>query len=367
MSDDSDNDSGILKYAPDWLSRFGVTSWLVVGVLVVAGAALSAVGTLGSLLTPLVAALILAVLFQPVVTVLANRGVPRTLAALAAMLLVLVMLVGLLWVVIGGFVQWVPEIGDQLSAGWHAIRDWLVSLELETEWIDSLRTKVQQALPSLGLGLAGWLGSTVTSIVGLFIGLYFGVYVLFYLLRDSAVFISWATRNSQIRPDLVGDVFSDAARSIRGYFRGTALTAAITAAIVAIPLIVLDVPLVIPILVLYFFTSFIPYLGAFVAGAFAVIIALGSGGAETAFIVLIAVIISNGGIQTAINNWALGTSLNLHPLAVLLATTVGGAVAGVAGMILGAPALALAVQVTTRLREYHAEISDESPDTQPTT
>jgi predicted PurR-regulated permease PerM len=118
---------------------------------------------------------------------------------------------------------------------------------------------------------------------------------------------------------------------------------------------------------LYFFTSFIPYLGAFVAGAFAVIIALGSGGAETALIVLIAVIISNGGIQTAINNWALGTSLNLHPLAVLLATTVGGAVAGVIGMILAAPALALAVQVTKRLREYRPALADESPNTSDTT
>jgi predicted PurR-regulated permease PerM len=355
------DDTDWTRYAPVWLRRVGVTSWLILGAVILAATLMAAYGTLGGTLVPMVAALVFAVLFLPVVNILTGWKIPRTAAALIAMLLILCTVALLGVIVVGGFVQRVPEIADQLAAGWAGIRDWLISQELDPEWIDWARSRFSEALPSLGMGLAGWLGTTITSIVGLVVGLYFAIYVLFFLLRDSAVFVAWATRNSQIQPELAGEIVSDAAHSIRGYFRGTAISAALTAIIVAIPLVILDVPVVVPILVLYFFTSFIPYLGAFIGGAFAVIIAFGSGGADTALIVLIAVIISNGGIQTALNSWALGTSLRLHPLAVLLATTVGGAIAGVMGMILGAPILALAVHTTQRIREHREDAESTRP------
>ncbi|MDN6795569.1 MAG: hypothetical protein L0L69_11055, partial [Propionibacterium sp.] len=50
--------------------------------------------------------------------------------------------------------------------------------------------------------------------------------------------------------------------------------------------------------------------------------------------------VSNGTIQSAVSSWALGSSLRLHPVLVLLATLVGGAWAGILGMVLGAPLLA---------------------------
>ena len=80
------------------------------------------------------------------------------------------------------------------------------------------------------------------------------------------------------------------------------------------------------------------------------IIAFGSGGAETALIVLIAVLVSNGMIQSVVSSWAVGSALKLHPLVVLLATAVGGAIGGILAMMFAAPLVAIVIQTSGRLR-----------------
>jgi putative heme transporter len=100
-----------------------------------------------------------------------------------------------------------------------------------------------------------------------------------------------------------------------------------------------------------FVTSYIPYLGAFVAGAFAVLIAYGSEGSGTALAMLVIVLLANGLIQNVLEPFALGTSLQLHPLAVLLTVTTAAALVGVLGAILAAPLVSAAVNVYAELRD----------------
>ena len=82
--------------------------------------------------------------------------------------------------------------------------------------------------------------------------------------------------------------------------------------------------------------------------AFVILIAFGSGGTTAAAIMAVTFLISNGTIQSIVSSWALGSSLRIHPVMVLLATLVGGTVAGLIGMILGAP-LAAAVSKSVRV------------------
>jgi predicted PurR-regulated permease PerM len=46
----------------------------------------------------------------------------------------------------------------------------------------------------------------------------------------------------------------------------------------------------------------------------------------------------------------LGGSLDLHPLLILLATSLGGIVASIIGLILAAPALVIAIDINAELR-----------------
>ena len=106
---------------------------------------------------------------------------------------------------------------------------------------------------------------------------------------------------------------------------------------------VLGVPLARTIALVSFVTSYVPYLGAFVAGAFAVLIAYGSGGLGVALAMLAIVLLANNTIQNLVEPFAFGARLRLHPLAVLLTVTTAAMLFGVMGAILAAPLTSAAV------------------------
>jgi predicted PurR-regulated permease PerM len=122
------------------------------------------------------------------------------------------------------------------------------------------------------------------------------------------------------------------------------------AVVVGVGALILGVPLAGTIALVSFVTSYVPYLGAFVAGAFAVLIAYGSGGLGIALTMLVIVLLANSVIQNVLETFALGTRLHLHPFAVLITVTFAGALFGVLGAVLAAPLVSTAVNIHTQLR-----------------
>ena len=337
--------------APAWLRRVGVQSWLFIGFVLAATVIFSLMSALNQIVTSLIISLLLAILSRPLVDWLERHKVPRSLGAILTMVLILLGLIGLVVIVVRGVIQQGSEITAQLQAGWISLQVWLSEYNLQLPSVDDVMKTIQNVLPNIFEGVFGFVGSTVSTVLETVVGLYFIVFILFFLLRDVEQIEAWIARQINHEHEVGASIVQDAGRTVRVYFRGTALTALITSVVVAIPLILLKVPLVGSILILYFVTSFIPYLGAWIAGAFAVLIALGSGGITTAWIILTAVIISNGAIQTAVNSWALGSMLKLHPLLIFLVTIIAGMVGGVLLMILVVPLTAIVIQVATRLRQ----------------
>ncbi len=350
--------SDFARSAPYWLRRTGVSSWLFLGVVLAATVVFSAIAALSGIVTPLLVAVVIGIVFRPVVDLLERQRVPRIIGTVLTLVLILVGTIILIVILVRGIIEQGPEIARQLEAGWVSLRAYLLQLPIEPATIDAIRAASDDALRALGQGVIGLLGSTFSSLAGLLIGTYFALFILFFILRDGPILEAWLARQFSLSPATSTAIVADASRSIRLYFQGTALTAAITSAVVAIPVIILNVPLVGSIVILYFFTSFIPYLGAWIAGAFAVIIAFGSGGAQTALIILVAVFLSNGVIQAAVNSWALGMSLQLHPLVVFLVTIAAGVVGGIMLMVLAVPLTALALQTVTRLRQEGVFMED---------
>lgn len=306
---------------------------------------------MSGLIVPLLIAAVIGIVFRPFVDTLEKRHVNRNTGAVLTMFLILLVIAILLIILVRGFVDQGAEITTQLEAGWTDLRTWLVHFKIEKEIVDIVNNSAQKALPALGQGIVGLLGYTFSGVITFLVGMYFSIFILFFMLRDGPYIDLWMARQFNLRPETSKAIIADMSRSIRLYFRGTAITAAITAIVVAVPLIVLNVPLVGSILILYFFTSFIPYIGAFIGGAFAVTIAFGSGGAETALIIAVAVTISNGALQNAINSWVLGTTLELHPLVVFIVTIAAGIVGGILAMILAVPLTAVVVQAVRRLQD----------------
>lgn len=86
--------------------------------------------------------------------------------------------------------------------------------------------------------------------------------------------------------------------------------------------------------------NIIPYFGAIIAVAFAILVTIFTGGFAQAIWVAIIVIALQQIDANIINPKILGNSLNLSPILVIFAVTIGGSYFGVLGMFLGVPVVA---------------------------
>jgi putative heme transporter len=120
--------------------------------------------------------------------------------------------------------------------------------------------------------------------------------------------------------------------------------------VIFVAALALGTPIPFVIAVVVFLFAYVPFIGAIVGGAFAVIMAYAGGGTTDAIIMLVVVFIANGVLQTVVQQIALGSALNLHPLAVLVATITGSIIAGPIGGVISAPLTATAVMAVRRIR-----------------
>lgn len=340
------------------LRNLGATAWSAVGIIVLALLIAGGVSALSGIVVPLVIAVILGTVLEPSVSWLERHRMPRTLAATLVLFLALALTLAIGIVVVNGFVHQLPDISRQMLRGWTQAMEWLRSLNLDPSWLEQLRAAGDDLFSSLGHGAFGAIYGAVYGAVMLGVGTFFAIYFLFFVLRDGSLFPGWLARLTNQDEALVSEIDEQARQSIRGYFSGTAITALITGPIFVLPLIIMGIPLVIPMIVLYFLLSFVPYVGAWLTGAFAVLIAFGYGGAPAALVVGLALLVSNGPIQNVVLSWALGSSLKLHPVMVLLATIVGGVVAGALGMVLGPPVASALQKSLATVKKYREHAAD---------
>ena len=133
---------------------------------------------------------------------------------------------------------------------------------------------------------------------------------------------------------------------------------AVCPAVVGVSSVAMGVPLVGTIVVVTFVGGYIPYVGAVVGGALAVIVALGSEGFTAALIMLAVVLAANLLVENMVDPIITGKTLQVHPLVVLLATTLGGTLAGIPGMIMAVPLTVIADRALPLLMR----VIDTDPD-----
>ncbi len=341
---------------PAWIRKVGLISWLILGI----GGALT-LGALAIALTrgvtiPLVMAVVVGAVFVPWVDGLQKLKVPRWAGSLLVVLFLLAVAAGTIAIVVAGLINNAAEIADNVDAGVAHLRELLAS-DLPSQIVDQAAAS-EDALGGGLVGLAvGGLSSAVSFVVGGFVALN----ALFFLMKDAHTISTWMRERASgvVATTLLGD----SARALRAYFRGKTVVATSSSVTVYLGALILGVPLAGSIALVTFITSFIPYLGAFIAGAFAVLLAIGEGGVPLGLGILAFVILANAVVESLVTPLAIGSSLNLHPLVILVVTLLGGVVAGFVGITLAAPLTAIGVQVVAKLRAAGA--FDDEPTTEP--
>jgi putative heme transporter len=142
----------------------------------------------------------------------------------------------------------------------------------------------------------------------------------------------------------------NAVRALQMYFIGTSIVAVFNGVVIGLGAVVLGTPLAVVLGLVNFFASYIPYIGAVVGGAVAVLLAIAGGGISDGLWMLLIVILANSVFQTVVQQLALGATLKLHPFGVLLATTIGGVLGGAIASAMAAPLVAISLDAVRQIR-----------------
>jgi predicted PurR-regulated permease PerM len=342
--------------APRWLRDLGRTSWLLVGFLLLMAALVWLLGTTYTIVGPVVAGTIVATVAMPVVGVL-GRHMPRAAAAGIVLLGLAAIGAFVFVIVIGGITSQRSSISEHATAAADKAEGWLNDLGVDESGSSSAKASVEKDVPNIISTLTEGVINGIQGLTSLAFALSFMLLSLFFLLKDGPSMRRWVDRHLGVPPPVAQLVTGGVIRSLRGYFRGVTIVAAFNGVVVGLAALALGVPLAGTIGVVTFVTAYVPFVGAFVSGAFAVVIALGAKGTTTALIMLVIVILANGLLQNVFQPFAMGSALDLHPLVVLVLSIGAGCIFGMLGLVLAAPLASAAVHITRDLARARAAAS----------
>jgi putative heme transporter len=349
---------------PRWLRDLGRSSWLLVGLLLLVVGLIWLLAETYTIVGPMVCALIVAVVAMPVVRWL-DRHMPRALAAALVLLAVAAVAVLIVVIVVSGITGQSADIAAQASAGADRIRGWLQSAGVDSSSASRATTTAKHATPQIISTLVHGVVRGITGLASLVFGMSFAALGTFFLLKDGPQMRAAVDRHVGLPEPVARTISSSVIRSLRGYFRGVTLVAGFNAVVVGLAALLLDVPLAGTIAVVTFVTAYVPYIGAVVAGAFAVLLALGAHGTGVAVAMLVVVILANGLLQNVVQPFAMGSALHLNPLVVLVVTIGAGCLFGMLGLVLAAPLVSAAVRIAGQLRQPLEAPPDPSAEPPP--
>ena len=354
---------------PTWLQELGRTSWFLVGFFILVAGLAWLLGATATIVGPVIGAAIVATVTTPMVSALHRHHVPRAAGAALVLLALIVLCVVIGMIVIGGITAQSAQISQHANEALDHLESWAKSAGVDESGTSGAKQSLQADVPALISALTTGIVNGISGLTSLAFALSFAALSTFFLLKDGPSMRAWVDGHLGVPRPVGRTVTSGVIKSLRGYFRGVTIVAAFNGIVVSIGAVILGVPLAGTIGVVTFITAYVPFVGAFVAGAFAVMIALGAEGTSTALIMLVIVLLANGLLQNVLQPFAMGSALDLNPLVVLVVTIGAGCLMGMIGLVLAAPLTSAAVHISrdlTRARERaeltaRAETATEPP------
>ena len=210
------------------------------------------------------------------------------------------------------------------------------------ELASTVRDRLTNAAQAIGRNVIGGALNVVVGTVGFALTLFGAVFVGAYLLVDvrrfEAAFLSAVPHRYRRDALTLWEAFG---YSLSKYLGGLVLVLLIQGAVSALGLFLIGVPYALALGAFVSVAAIIPYLGAWLSAIPAVLVALTAEGPTTALLTALLFL----GIQQLEGNFLTpkiqGDTLRVHPILVFLAVIIGGGLAGIVGVIVAVPSLAV--------------------------
>jgi putative heme transporter len=341
--------------APGWLRDVGITAWLLVGVALFLVGAIWLLSLTATIVVPVIVAGVVAAVAAPLIRWLEHHRVPRPLGAI--LLLIAFILLGALivLVVLAGITSQFDDLGAHLDDAKSTLEGWLTDLGVDRDSAAQAKEDASSSATESVSTLLDGIASGISQLSSLVFFLAMTALSSIFLLADGPKIRAWGERHMGVPVPVARTISRRTLEALRGYFLGVTIIAAFNGVVVGAGALLLDVPLAGTIAVITFFAAYVPYLGAWTAGAFSVLVALGGAGTDAAVGMIVVQLLANSVLQQLVQPIALGAALGIHPLAVLIVTIAGGALFGAVGLILAAPLASAATRISADLSRARAE------------
>jgi predicted PurR-regulated permease PerM len=346
-----------------WQRRF----FIVMTVLGWIGLAAVILWGLDKIITPIVLigfSALLAYLIFPLVRFF-QRHMPRIIAILLSLLVVLAMIGLILYFVVVAAIQ-------QFGLLIHALQDIIQHPEKHPLYqsflnqLGGLGVSHNQAHIS-GQQILGYLQGTISGIIpivgGIFItmiSLLLVATVAVYFIVDGSRVTNWCRQRTPLKyRGFINKFLDELDHALGGFVRGQVLLATIMTVLVGIGAFIIGVPYVFLLALIVFVCEFIPQIGAYVSGAIGVGFALTQGW-QVALIYAIFVMVMQGAVDgQVLAPRILGGAVGLHPIISVLALLIGAALFGLLGALFAAPAAGI---LQTFVRAFWETWRERHPD-----
>lgn len=308
------------------------------------------VGKLWVVVMPVLLGLLITTVLWPPARWLVSKGLNSALAATIVLLVGLGALGGAIAAISSSIASGVPEIAESAQNALRQLQEWASGppLNLKGSDLDRLIAQgveqVQASIGSIASSLLTGAGAVTSGVVTGLVALL----LAFFFVKDGTRFTPWL--RSVIGERAGGHVTTVLERiwaTLGSFIRSQAVVSLIDAVFIGLGLVILGVPLAIPLAALTFLGGFIPIVGALIAGALAVLVALVSNGLTTAIIMLVIVVVVQQVEGNVLQPILQSRGLRLHAAVVLLVVTAGTTLYGIAGAFFSVP-VAAAVAVVVR-------------------
>jgi predicted PurR-regulated permease PerM len=319
-----------------------------------------------NILLPIIFAMILSILLNPMVNFLVRKKWNRILAISVSIIFMFAIVFGILYFIaaqMSMFTEALPALKAKLTDLIADILDWFshqfrIPQEQMDVWIEKMKTE--------GMNEAGVrVGSTLLNISNVLVLVFLVPVYIFLILYYKQLFLMFFSKVfTDDKADTVKQVLSSTKSLIQSYLRGLIIEMIIVAALNSGALLIIGVEYGIVLGVIGAILNLIPYLGGIVAIALPMLMAFVNGTPTSALFVLVAYVI----IQLIDNNilvpMIVASKVKVNALVSIVVVLIGGAVWGVAGMFLAIPLTAIIKVVCDNipaLVPYGMVIGDDIP------